>query len=315
MRNDFGEGMKLVWLLPLWAASVLSLFGAVPASATAGCGKNVSFAVVVDGQPVAALPNFALRSIGNKQQRYPGLCFSQTPDVRLKNYVVVFSAQQDAFAGLVPSVLKYYDATPNSENSSIDASYGEMWHYVSKQPVPQNVSTLNMMHTDTSTILFVRAYNEQGTIISQLSLKDISGWLHTKEKLLDRVLADIGADRRELNGDSPTTLKTSEPVYYVNCDVPVQYIPREEIPAKAAAPAPPPVATLEFWSNSPGAEIYIDGRLVGKTPSSLTIEPGEYTISMRKQNFSTWQRRLTIAQGKRTIGGYLENKFFTLGLG
>ena len=107
------------------------MFGQSPASTPADCAKNVSFAVIAGGQPVAAIPGFVVHSIGNEkhQQRYPGLCFGQSPDPRAKNYVVVFSTQQDSFTGLVPSVLKYVNSAPISENSSLSAIYGEMWHY------------------------------------------------------------------------------------------------------------------------------------------------------------------------------------------
>ena len=124
---------------------------------------------------------------------------------------------------------------------------------------------LSLLHTDTSTALFVRAYNEQGPIVSHLSAKDISGWLHRKEKLLDRALGGIR------------------------------------------------VATLGLWSSPAGADVYLDGRLVGKTPSSFSTVPGEYTITMRKQNFGTWQRKLQVTEGKRRVSGYLEQKVVVIG--
>ena len=287
------------------------------APAPAGCTKNVSFAVTAGGEPVAAIPGFVVHSIGNekRKQRYPGLCFAQSPDPRYKNYVVVFSTQQDGLAGLVPLVLKYVSSAPISENRALSAVYGEMWHYISNQAAAGNATTLNLLHTDTSTALFVRVYNEQGAIVSQLSLKDISGWLHTKEKLLDRALEDIRADSGQRN-TSPVPVQTSLPVYYVNCDVPVKDLARQEKPVTLpAAPAAPQihVATLEFWSSPAGADVYLDARLVGKTPSSFSTVPGEYTITMRKQNFGTWQRKLQVTEGKRRVTGYLEQRVVVIG--
>lgn len=309
--------MKTTWILLLLVTTVVSLWGEAPTSTADTCEKNVAFAVIAGGQPVAALPSFVVHSIGNEKQlqRYPGLCFAQSPDPRAKNYVVVFATQQESLTGLVPSVLKYVNSAPISEDSALSAIYGEMWHYTSNQPAAANTTTLNLLHTDTSTALFIRAYNEQGTVVSQLSLKDISGWLHTKEKLLDRVLGDIRADSRQLT-TSQAAAKISLPVYYVNCDVPVEALASRE-PAVTLPPAPaaPPaqLATLEFWSSPAAADVYLDGRLVGKTPSSFTIAPGEYTITMRKQNFGTWQRKLQITEGKRKVSGYLEQKLVTLG--
>jgi len=308
----------LVTVAGILIAGVLC-FGQSPASIPANCTKNVSFAVIAGGLPVAAIPSFVVHSIDSEkhQQRYPGLCFAQSPDPRAKNYVVVFSTQQDSFAGLVPSVLKYVNSAPIAEDSALRAIYGEMWHYTSSQPAAANTTTLNLLRADTSNALFVRAYNEQGDTVSQLSLKDISGWLHTKEKLLDRVLGDIRADSRQAT-TSQVPLKTSLPVYYVNCDVPVKSLASQEpaVTAPAAPAAPPvPMATLEFWSSPTGADVYLDGQVAGKTPFSLAIEPGEHTITMHKQNFGTWQRKLQIAEGKRKVSGYLEQKIVTLGSG
>lgn len=320
LRMDERSPMKTTWILfGLVVTSALALAQS-PASSAAECPKNVSFAVVAGGQPVAAVPAFVARAIGSdKHQRYPGLCFAQSPNPRAKNYVVVFSTQQDSFVGLVPTVLKYVNSAPIPEDSALNTVYGEMWHYTSNQPAEASTTTLNLLHTDTSTVLFVRAYNEQGMAISQVSLKEVGGWLHTREKLLDRVLGDIRTDSRQVAA-SPLPLKTSLPVYYVNCDVPVKSLAGQEpdsasvtsAPAPAAAPHVP-VATLEFWSSPAGADVYLDGRLVSRTPSSVTVPPGEYTITMRKQNFGMWQRKLQVTEGKRKISGYLEQKVITLG--
>ena len=319
---------KLLTLAGIIVASV-STFGQSPATTSAAeCTKNVSFAVTAGGQPVAAIPGFVGHTIGSekRQQRYSGLCFTQSPDPRYKNYVVVFSTQQDGFDGLVPSVLKYVNSAPIPENSTLGAVYGEMWHYTSSQPATANATTLNLLHTDTSTALFVRAYNEKGVAVSQFSLKDISGWLHTKEKLLDRVLDGIRADSRQVTA-SPVPVQASLPVYYVNCDVPVKDLAGQtaplasspmsavpKAPASTAVPVPiVPLATLDFSSKPTGADVYVDDQLVGKTPLSLSIAPGEHTVTMRKPNFSSWQRKLQLAEGKHRVNGYLDQKVLFIG--
>lgn len=313
------ERLPMRALRTLWWMLIPSslLFGQTLVATRAECTKNVSFAVTAGRQPVAAIPSFVLHSIGGDrhQQRYPGLCFTQSPDPRSRNYVVVFTTQRDGFRGLVPSVLKYVNSAPISEESALRAIYGEMWHYESNRPAAENTSALDLLHADTSTALLVRAYDEQGAVVSQLSLKDVSGWMHTKERLLDRVLGDILADSRQ-STTSQVPVQASLPVYYVNCDVPVKLLAGQETASTSfAAPvaAPAQLAHLEFWSSPTGADVYLDGRLVGNTPSSFSIAPGEYTITMRKQNFGTWQRKLQIAEGKRKVSGYLEQKVVTLG--
>lgn len=312
--------MRMVFVVATTLLANTVMCGQAPVSASAECSKNVSFAVTAGGQPVAAIPGFAIHWINEKhQQRYPGLCFAQTPDPRARNYVVVFSTQQDSFNGLIPSVLKYVNSATVSEDSALQTIYGEMWHYSVNQPEVANTTTLNLLHADTSTVLFVRAYNEQGVVVSQVSLKEISGWLHTKEKLLERVLGDIRADSRQATA-SPVPLKTSLPVYYVNCDVPVKSLAGQEVattqPPASAPPAPAAqLATLELWSSPAGADVYVDGAFVSRTPSSVTLPAGEHTVTMRKQNFGTWQRKLQFASGRSRVTGHLEQKVVILGFG
>ena len=311
--------MKVAWIIFLSLAAAFSLRGESSTATSSACDKNISFAVTAAGQPVAAIPSFAAHWIANEkhQQQFPGLCFSQSPDPRTRNYIVVFSTEQESLQGLFPTVLKYVNSTPVTEDSTLGAIYGEMWHFAANHSAAgAATTTLNLLHTETSTVLFVRAYNQQGATISQLSLKDISGWLHTREKLLQRVMAELAADSRAATV-SPVPLRASLPVYYVNCDVPVKSLAGPEPSSPSPAPVPPPVqlATLEFWSSPSGADVYVDGAFVGTTPSSLAIPPGEHTIAMRKQNFSTWQRKLQVSDGKRRVAGYLEQKIVTLGSG
>jgi len=315
--------MKLFRILSVFLGLMAALTGAA-ASSLAECSKSVAFAVTNGGQPVEAVPSFAAHWIveAKHQQRYPGLCFAQSPDPRTKNYVVIFSAQPESFDGLVPAVLKYVNSAPVPEDTTIRAVYGEMWHYSTTRPADENTTTFNLLHLDSSATLFVRAYNEQGTVVSQVSLKEISAWLHIKDKLLERVLNDIHADARPLLDPSQAAVKTSLPVYYVNCDVPIKSLTSGPLAATGKpaspptpAPTPPQLATLGFWSNPAGAEVYVDGKLVGTTPSSFSLPPGEYTITMRKQNYGTWERKVQLAAGERKIVGYLDQKVVILGSG
>ena len=54
------------------------------------------------------------------------------------------------------------NSAPISEKVRSARFMEQMWHYTSNQPAAGNTTTLNLLHTDTSTALFVRAYNEQG---------------------------------------------------------------------------------------------------------------------------------------------------------
>ena len=308
--------MKTAWILLLSITAAVSLWGEIPPTTSDACKKSISFAVIAAGQPVTAVPGFAAHWIANEKylRRYPGLCFAQSPDPRTRDYLIVFSTEQESFVGIAPTVLKYINSAPVSQDSTLGTIYGQMWHVTSGQSAAAT-TTLNLLHTETSTVLFVRAYSEQGATISQHSLKDISGWFHTKEKLLDRVAGEIQADSRPASLPVPT--RASLPVYYVNCDVPVKSLANQEPTPASPAPTAPAIqlATLEFSSSPTGADVYVDAGYVGRTPSSVTVSPGEHTITMSKQNFSTWQRNVQVNDGKRRITGYLEQKVVTLGSG
>jgi hypothetical protein len=65
----------------------------------------------------------------------------------------------------------------------------------------------------------------------------------------------------------------------------------------AAAAVPSGMVRCSFTSTPAGAEILVDGRYAGSTPSALPLAPGDHAITVRMQGYSDWQRDLTVAQG------------------
>ena len=56
-----------------------------------------------------------------------------------------------------------------------------------------------------------------------------------------------------------------------------------------------------------GAEILVDGKFVGNTPSTLQLKFGEHTISVKKAGYVLWERTITLsAGGNITIDADLE---------
>lgn len=45
-----------------------------------------------------------------------------------------------------------------------------------------------------------------------------------------------------------------------------------------------------------GAQIYIDGKLTTATDNTLNLEPGEYTIEIKKDGYSPWQKKMHIVK-------------------
>ena len=60
-------------------------------------------------------------------------------------------------------------------------------------------------------------------------------------------------------------------------------------------------------SNPDGAEILIDGKFVGSTPSTLQLQSGEHTISLKKVGYTLWERTISLsAGGSITVDATLE---------
>jgi hypothetical protein len=59
-------------------------------------------------------------------------------------------------------------------------------------------------------------------------------------------------------------------------------------------------STIELKSTPDGAEISIDGKYVGNTPTTLHLTVGDHLIKFEKPGFKPWERTLTITQGEST---------------
>ena len=73
--------------------------------------------------------------------------------------------------------------------------------------------------------------------------------------------------------------------------------------------AAPTVAcsSVTVKSTPGGADITVDAKYVGSTPSTLKLAPGDHTISVEKSGFKSWQRTVTLASGSEiTLDATLE---------
>ncbi len=306
----------------VWSQTPTPASAPAPNSAPAPaspCSKNVSFSVAEGGQPVPAIPKFAAKWLESKapRDRYGTICFSQIPSAARPNYVVVFSTTDAAFQGLTPSAHTYTTETPGHPSTGTLNSSGGTWAYAyAGAPPAATTDTLSLRRDDKPKELVVRAYDQNGKVVSQSSLTAISN----RDKLLEHVLSDIVTDTpHPMNrASAPSPF----PVYYVNCDIDAPTASpsmnpsgaRVETASATAKPAAPPAPDpqLDIWSNPGGADIFVDGAFVGKTPYTASVAPGEHTITLRKKDFGVWSRRLSTMNGKRSVGAYLEQKVLNL---
>jgi len=54
---------------------------------------------------------------------------------------------------------------------------------------------------------------------------------------------------------------------------------------------------VDIKSTPDGAEITVDDRFMGSTPSSLQLAVGDHKIKLGKSGFKTWERTMTVGAG------------------
>jgi hypothetical protein len=309
-----------VALASLIVVTTLAMGQQQPAAPAVSCTKNVSFSVAEAGQPVPAIPKFAAKWLDNKshRQQFGSMCFSQIPTSTLSNYIVVFSTNEGSFQGLKPSAQTYTTANQPKDASDV-ASYGGTWSYAyAGVPPPPTTDTLDLKRDDKPKAVDVRAFDQTGRVVSRRTLAAAG----SRDKLLEQVLGDIISDSPTTTGKKGFVAPMS--VYYVNCNVPDQP-PNPGMPETASATPPPPAAAatpnkpppppdpvLEIWSTPSGADVFLDGDFVGRTPYTATVTAGEHTINLRKKDYGIWQRKVTASSGKRRVGATLEQKVLVL---
>jgi PEGA domain len=93
-------------------------------------------------------------------------------------------------------------------------------------------------------------------------------------------------------------------------------------PAGQNSPAPPPAAALgallektedkvkcNFTSTPSGAEITLDGKYVGSTPSEIAVNAGPHVVAFSMPGFAEWKRDLSVTAGSElTVSGILQKQ-------
>lgn len=81
--------------------------------------------------------------------------------------------------------------------------------------------------------------------------------------------------------------------------------PQVEPEAESGVPMQPANVTVK--STPQGADIDVDGKFMGSTPSTIQLSPGEHLVSVEKEGMRPWQRTMTVtAGGSITIDATLE---------
>lgn len=112
------------------------------------------------------------------------------------------------------------------------------------------------------------------------------------------VLAALGPPQREVNFERRSWLTYPGLILVLEGDKLASLEQTGQTPAKIAV-----------HSDPDGAEIYLDGQLVGSTPSKLDLPPGEHQISVRLSGYQDWNRSLRVLAGSEVnLNAKLEKK-------
>jgi hypothetical protein len=85
--------------------------------------------------------------------------------------------------------------------------------------------------------------------------------------------------------------------------------PADNSQAESRAQSEPAIqlASVIVKSTPPGADISVDGKYMGSTPSTIQLAAGEHYVLIEKEELRPWERTMTVtANGSSTIDATLE---------
>jgi hypothetical protein len=131
-----------------------------------------------------------------------------------------------------------------------------------------------------------------------------------------------------VHGKDITIPKGTEITAYINGDIPLdprKFAAQTVVSPEAGATTPQPstdaapaqngnaqdavLSTVEINSTPTGAEVTVDEKFMGNTPSSVRLAAGDHKIKLEKSGFKTWERTLTVGAGATaTVAPTLEKQ-------
>jgi hypothetical protein len=105
-----------------------------------------------------------------------------------------------------------------------------------------------------------------------------------------------------MHGKDITIPQGTEITAYINGDFNLDHAKFVSNVANGTAPAAggPPgeaLSTVDIKSAPDGADISVDGKFVGSTPSIVRLVPGDHKISIEKSGFKPWERTVSVRPG------------------
>lgn len=111
-----------------------------------------------------------------------------------------------------------------------------------------------------------------------------------------------------MHGKDITIPKGTEITAYTNGDTRLDQAKFQQgnaNPPAAPASITTAAALLDIASTPAGADIEIDGKFVGSTPSSVSVTPGDHEIAVKKSGFAVWDRKMSVSSGHISVSAEL----------
>ena len=111
-----------------------------------------------------------------------------------------------------------------------------------------------------------------------------------------------------MHGKDITIPKGTEITAYINGDTRLEqakFQPGGKTDSQNSSGINSALAQLDVASVPAGADIEVDGKFVGSTPSSITLSAGDHEIAIKKNGFTAWDRKMSISAGHININAEL----------
>jgi hypothetical protein len=212
--------------------------------------------------------------------------------MKFKILLVALLAASSAAFGQQPRV--FLSATSTGSSWTVNNDQTVPMRAAMNKYCPNVVSTMNQATAD---FVVFDAHQEQGIIVrvNQFTISDANG------DILKQLNAGSILQGMQVACATITTAWANRPP--APPPQPAQPAAAPEAapaPEPAQAPAPAPPAELQrvaITSIPEGADITVDNKFMGSTPSTVLLPTGDHTVVISKDEFNTWQREVTLSGG------------------
>ena len=110
-------------------------------------------------------------------------------------------------------------------------------------------------------------------------------------------LKEARADCRGEAGKTPNQAETKAPAIQALAAIPSTPAPPLKTDDSASPRDTTEAALVDVSSTPTGADVDVDGRLFGRTPSTIILSPRSHEITIKKSGFIVWRKKFKLSGG------------------